>query len=231
MVEVWSSQHRKWVAMDAELNHYFERSHVPLNMVELLEEYHADKHSRVQLVEGKQLPGAECPSLPHLKRNRLTLADTLPWFAEHITIADMRNDWMTNHYFKGHPARSESSALVYVNPWLADPVRFQNRMRPHTTSKDDFYWTLNQAEIWARPTLSNAIRLAFRTVTPNFEYYEVVVDGGVPIRSEVPEYAWGLHEGTNTLSVRSVNQFGIRGIESHIKLSVTTNSAAHRPKS
>lgn len=221
-VEVWSNLHRKWVTMDAELNHHFERAGVPLSTLDLLEASHGSSPSQVELVRGVSQPGTENPTMAHLKLERLTVPDTLWWFDDHIALVDLRNDWMTNHYFRGHPARSERCSLIYLNPWRAEPPQLKHRLRPQTNSKDDFNWTLNQVEILMRPDLGDALHLAFRTVTPNFDYYELTVDGGPPTRSSDPVHTWLLHQGTNTLSVRSVNKFGVRGIESFMKLLVVS---------
>lgn len=219
-VEVWSNQHRKWVMMDTEYNHHFEKAGVPLNSADLMEAKNGDEPSQVRLVRGPQLPGAENPSMPHLRREQLTAADTLQWFNHHLHLLDRRNDWMTNHYFRGHPARSEEACLVYLNPWVPAPVRFEHRLRPQTSRREDFYWTLNQAEIHMRPSPPGVLQLAFRTVTPNFAHYEITQDDGAIIRSPAPEFEWKLHDGSNKLCVRSVNQFGVRGAESIVDLSV-----------
>jgi hypothetical protein len=226
MVEVWSDQFRKWVAMDAELNHHFEKDGIPLNMVELLEENYAAKPTRVRIVRGQQSWGDENTTMVHLKLKELDPQDTIRWFDRHLDVAEMRNDWMTNHYFRGHPARSEANSLIYVNPHLERPIAFEKRLRPRTRRVDEFYWTLNQAEILARRRIDEVLDLAFDTVTPNFECFEILVDGRVRSRTGAPTFRWRLHEGENTLAVRTVNRFGVPGIESSLKL---TLSAAGGP--
>jgi hypothetical protein len=81
------------------------------------------------------------------------------------------------------------------------------------------YWTLNQTEIWVRESSSgDRLDLVLRTVTPNFDSFEIQIDGAKPIHSPAGAFAWTLHEGENALTVVSVNKFGVRGIPSTLKL-------------
>ena len=68
------------------------------------------------------------------------------------------------------------------------------------------------------------IELAFETVTPNFECYEITTDGGQPIRCAGKVFAWKLHEGVNELSVRTLNRFGVRAVESSVKFSFASGA-------
>jgi hypothetical protein len=135
-----------------------------------------------------------------------------------IAIADLRNDWWTNHYFRGHPARSDRNTLHLEDPRCPHLPDLNTALVQTTRREEDFNWTLNQTEIWAaRPAGADGLRLAFKTVTPNFEHFEIVTDGGrVVSRSLV--FAWQLHPGENTLTVRSVNKFGVGGIPSTARL-------------
>jgi hypothetical protein len=222
MVEVWSNQHRKWALMDAELNHHFEKDGAPLNMGELVEEASAGPPYRVRIVRGGQGPGGENPTMAHLGVKELDVGTTLGWFLDRpLDLVELRNDWLTNHYFPGHPARSERSSLVFLHPKNRAPLPFSSRLRQTTRSTDEAYWTLNQAAIRTAPRPGRALALAFDTVTPNFNWFEVVVDGGAPCQSAAPSFEWRLHEGMNTLVVRAVNHFGVRGAPSVVRLSLS----------
>jgi hypothetical protein len=49
-----------------------------------------------------------------------------------------------------------------------------------------------------------------KTLTPNFERYEVRIDrGGWEVSGD--GFIWEMHPGRNRLEVRTVNQFGVRG--------------------
>lgn len=219
-VEVWSNQFRKWVVLDAELNLHYEKDGIPLNMVELLEENYAEKPSRVEIIRGEQTSGDENTTMVFLKLEVLPVETALKWYNAPLDVVTLRNDWMSNHYFRGHPARSDLSSLIYLDPRVTETIPFSKRLRPVTARKEDAYWTLNQTEILARPLAGDEVDLGFRTVTPNFQCFEIAVDGGTPTRSPAPTFRWHLHQGVNTISVRTINQFGVAGTESSIRLSV-----------
>ena len=221
VVEVWSNQFVKWILMDAEFDHHFEKNGVPLNVVETLEESYAGGGG-VELVSGRRFPMPENPTMVHLKRDHLTANECIPWFNAPIEIADLRNDWLTNHYSPGHPRRSELNSLVYVDPRVDVPgaAAFRNRMRPVADNKSELYWTLNQAELHVRGWLEDDLDLEVATVTPNFQCFEVVIDGGERSRLESSQFRWRIHDGSNTLTIRPVNRFGVVGMESRVALSI-----------
>ena len=219
MVEVWSNQFRKWILFDAELDQHLERDGVPMNMIELAREYAsagpASPHVRV--VKGARLIGEENPTWVHLRREVMTPPMVLPWFSGAVVLVDRRNDWMTNWYFPGHPARAEANSLIFC---LSDQrcLAFENRLRPVTTRESDFNWSLNETEIWAKdPSAHQALALGFRTVTPNFDHFEIVQDHSLTVTSSAT-FAWRLHDGINSLRITSVNALGVRGIPSAVRV-------------
>jgi lipopolysaccharide/colanic/teichoic acid biosynthesis glycosyltransferase len=224
LVEVWSNDYRKWVLMDPEYNHYFDRDGIPLNFLELLEDNHSKGPSRVLLVRGEQWSGDESTTIVPHGISELTADIVVPWFDRRVYFY-LRNDWMTNHYFPGHPRRSEASGVAFVHP-DARPSRMTSEklMQRTTTDRNDVYWTLNQSEIQVRPISDDLLHLAFNTVTPNFECFELVIDGGASIRSELKTFQWRIHPGENSLSVRTLNRFGIRGIQSAVRLNYSPQS-------
>jgi hypothetical protein len=128
----------------------------------------------------------------------------------------MRNDWMTNSYFRGHPKRSDHASLFWVDNRM--PPVFN--LRPKTGIGSDFYWTLNQTEIWAKTgtPAGRAIPMAFKTYTPSFAHYEIIIDGLEKAVTTDPLYFWRLHEGDNKFQIRSVNKFGIYGLPSSLDI-------------
>jgi hypothetical protein len=220
VAEVWSNQHCKWVAMDVELNHHFEKDGVPLSLMDLHDEIFAPRPSRARLVRGEQSSGDVSTSLVHLGVWELS-ADTVIGWHHLITITDMRNDWLTNHYFPAHPARSDPSTLIYQDPRSENPELRLMPLRQRTRRKDDLGWTLNQTEVLVRVGSDAAtVRLAFDTVTPNFDFFELTTDGDHKLRTSQGTHDWKLHTGLNTLTVRTVNKFGVPGIPSRVELLV-----------
>ena len=126
-----------------------------------------------------------------------------------------------NHYFQGHPKRSDQSSLVWVDKKLKPVFSF----KPSTSDIDNFYWTLNQTEIFVRKesNLQDEIPLAFKTFTPNFKHFEILIDDSEKTISTDSVFNWKLHRGKNKLFATSVNKFGIHGIPSYIKVFVGTD--------
>jgi hypothetical protein len=219
MTEVWSNQYKKWVSMDAELNWHYEKDGIPLNMMEMRDEYFSSRPSRVRIVRGSQSAGDENTTMVHLKVKELSVETMLRHHLLDLSIVDMRNDWLTNHYFAGHPRLSDANNLTLEDPRVEPEKNIWKLHCPRTTNRDDMYWTLNLTEIWIRESSSaNQLDLVLRTVTPNFDSFEIRIDDAKPIHSPSGSFAWPLHEGENSLSVVTVNKFGVRGIPSALKL-------------
>ena len=128
----------------------------------------------------------------------------------------MRNDWMTNHYFRGHPARSDRATIFWRDERQPSVFHF----KPETNRIEDFYWTLNQTEIWvdSENEADGKIPLTFNTFTPNFRNFEILINGAKKIETAEPHFEWQPQPGLNSLKVRSVNQYGVPGIESWIEI-------------
>ena len=60
--------------------------------------------------------------------------------------------------------------------------------------------------------------LGFPDGDANFDHFEVTIDGQRSTRVAGETFEWALRSGTNTLSVASVNKFGVKGITSTIGL-------------
>jgi hypothetical protein len=54
------------------------------------------------------------------------------------------------------------------------------------------------------------VRIVLKTLTPNFERYEVQIDGGGWNVSD-GTFMWTMHDGQNRVEARTVNKFGIIG--------------------
>ena len=54
------------------------------------------------------------------------------------------------------------------------------------------------------------IKVALKTLTPNFNRYEVRIDGGGWKPSD-DTFIWNIHGGQNRLQARTLNKFGVTG--------------------
>ena len=126
---------------------------------------------------------------------------------------------MTNHYFPGHPRRSESNSLVLAEG--PEQTVYEHRRRPRTDSVEQFNWTLNQVELLIKPPTDRRVDVLLETVTPNFDHFEIVVNG-VPITHRSSTFRWELQEGANTIAVRPVNRWNVKGIPTRATVVLST---------
>jgi hypothetical protein len=206
-VEVWSNQYHKWISMDPDLNLHYELNGIPQNMLEVHNARYQST-SKIEVLQGIVEPGFQPEE---------TVENMLEYH-KYIKIADLRNDWLSNEYFLGHPARSDLATLFWEDEREAEAWRIS----PETSNSDDMYWTLNQAEIHVQPekTGQNTLGLVFRTVTPNFSHFIIRVTGK-SFNEKSSTFAWQLQEGRNELVVYPLNSLGVKGISSRIKLYYT----------
>jgi hypothetical protein len=219
MVEVWSNQFRKWIVMDPDQNILYEKNGIPLNMLEI----HDDRSkslSEVKILQGIHTAGDFDPAkqinVQHMIR-----------YHSYLQIIDMRNDWLTNHYFSGHPLRSDHASLFWVDKEMPPVFTLQ----PKTSNIDDFYWTLDQTEIRARKDTKGigSLSVMFKTFTPNFKHFEVRIDNAKMKTLNTPFLKWDLHLGKNRLAVRSVNQLGVSGVDSWVEVELDAPGIKTKP--
>jgi hypothetical protein len=202
--EVWSNQYGKWVSMDPDLNLHYTKNDIPLNMMEV----HLLRYMREPGLVVHQIivePGVQ----------PLESAKDMLNYHKYIRLADLRNDWLTNTYFKGHPKRSDLSTLFFEDK---REERFWS-LYPRTENPADMYWTLNQAEIYVdeKKYESGKINFIIKSVTPNFSHF-VIVNNKKSIKWNSSFYTWLLNDGINRLTVKPVNTFGVEGVESWVEL-------------
>ena len=136
------------------------------------------------------------------------------------------------------PARMQRYRRFSVIPnadWLDSKPQFARGLRlafdPEGESDDpralespaDAYFPINQASLTVLPDGDN-IKVALRTLTPNFKTYQVRVDGAA--WADNPDaFYWKLHDGINTLEAKSVNKFDLDGPVSKVSLAVAPPGA------
>lgn len=213
MSEVWSNDFQKWVLMDAELNYHVVREDVPLSLTEIA----FATPDEIELVRGTQTSD-ENPFQVHLKIDVISPEGLINMIRGNlIDIVDLRNDWMTNHYFRGHPSRSDQNSLTLITPFNETSLIIDRHLRPTTIDKERFHWTLNQAEIYFKHHNQNEVKLFVRTVTPNFKHFKVT-HNGIDSYQESNEFIVKLNEGSNKIAVQPVNRFDVPGISSSLNL-------------
>jgi hypothetical protein len=208
VAEVWSNYYNKWIMIDPDFNVWYIRGGTPLNVLEIHNTLISGANDGVIIVKGKNRPISELESrVPNL----------LKYYA-YFEI-DMRNDWLTNHYFPGHPSRSDKATLFWKDVRLPPVLNFKTDV----SKPDELYWDLNRSHLtFNRELLSREdITVYLQTITPNFSHFEVTIDGVSTLTVKSNKFIWKLHVGANSVEVKSVNAFGQKGIPSNIDINIS----------
>src|SRR5262249_20047410 len=94
-------------------------------------------------------------------------------------------------------------------------------LKPETTDEADLYWPLNHVEVRLQTEpgrMTRELGLVLKTITPNFDRFEVSIDQSSPFSYRSSYLNWSLKPGINRLDVRSVNQLGVKGPVSSLEL-------------
>src|SRR5262249_16048808 len=102
VAEVWVDDLNKWVIFDTDFNLYYtDKSGSPLNALELHRALIRGKSADITVIKGAYRP--ERFDIEDINVQPLLLP-----FYRYFYI-DMRNDWLVNAYFPGHPRKSDHS--------------------------------------------------------------------------------------------------------------------------
>ncbi len=230
VVEVWSNQFDKWVFLDATRDYYIydPETGIPMSLVEI--------NARL----GELLPRPatwDNPIRSQLPADSLAFAARLAYREgdNAYSIADvsqgphllmlkgqlhvsLRNDFASRH--TPLPWRISSNwggNLLYG--FYSDAFPPKREYALQTNRPQDFSPALNRAELTLSETDNPAIlRVDADTYTPCFETFVVTIDNGGAYPVEGASFEWPLHEGMNTLRVRTRNTAGVPGVESVAKV-------------
>ena len=205
VAEVWSNFYKKWICIDIDFNIWYSKDGMPLSVLEVHDAFIGQTGS-VSVVKGAKRPQPDLesriPSLPHYYR---------------YFYLDMRNDWLSNSYFPGHPARSDKATLFWVDKRLSPTLN----LKIGVSDPAEFYWDLNRTTIAFKNShnLKKEVELFLSTVTPNFSHFELSANGEKKM-SASSTFFWPLRPGVNEISVRSVNSSGIKGVETRLTVAI-----------
>jgi len=212
VVEVWVDELRKWVVFDTDFNlYYVNQFGVALNALELHDALVTRRVEGIQAVKGAYRP----------ERFDIEAASAQPLLLPYYRnfCIEMRNDWLSNTYFPGHPKRSDKNSLCW---WSGQGAWFD--LRPVARDRSDLYWPLNDVDIrLALDTSREAptdLFVYLRTITPNFDRFEIKENNTAFVHNS-SLLRWQLRSGKNTLAARSVNAAGIKGSPSLITVEWT----------
>ncbi len=204
VTEIWSNQHRKWVMLDPTSNLYVEKEGVPLSAYEIRHEWFYRGGTDLVFVVGKE-------------RKRYRKAD-LPVVLKHFDdFGDLafHPDEPDKYGFIGYIPNTDLmdsgpdyGRMFIVKDQLCDGTQWHTRTLPANPSTDP-YFPIDQATL-SISTDDGNIRVSLKTLTPNFERFEVQFDGAEWNPSD-KAFTWNLHDGRNRLEARTLNKSGITG--------------------
>ncbi|MDE2889131.1 MAG: hypothetical protein OXR72_13050 [Gemmatimonadota bacterium] len=221
IAEVWSNDYCKWVHLDATRDFYWydPKTRVPLDTLE------------VHQVLANRLEDVERWDRPYLFRQDLdALVRDLP-----IAIREGSHEFSTKQgahflfrsfcHFRmiprsnvfSHPRPLPVSQGTevwawdgYLN-WADDRVPPLRHFTRHTNRRSDFYPSMNRTRYTAVGNENGTmLRVNLETQTPCFSGYlsSLDFDEWKPCQER---FDWQLHDGLNTMRVRSINSAGVKG--------------------
>jgi hypothetical protein len=210
--EIWSNQYRKWVMLDPTANMYLVKDGIPLNAVEIRTEWFYHDGKDLRLVIGKERKEYKKADLPIFLGRFANFGD--------LTVAE---DELSKYGFIGYvtntnlmDARPGDGDIGFiVKDKLCDGTRWHERRYPADPAVDP-YFPIDQAAM-SLSVEDGKIKVALRTVTPNFKEFRIRFDGG-SWKSSGPQFFWMLRPGLNRIDVKAVNQFGVEGPVSALDL-------------
>jgi hypothetical protein len=204
VTEMWSNQHRKWVMFDPTSKMVLETNGVPLNAWEIRQEWFYRGGTNLVFVVGKERKRYRKSDLPIVLGyfsgfGELTVDPDEPdkyGFIGYIPNTDLMN------------AGYDYAKMFITKDALCDGTKWHVRTLPANPAADS-YFPMGQAALSLRAE-GGSIRVALKTLTPNFKRYEVRVDGG-EWKTTGEDFIWPVHMDSNRLEARTVNQFGVTG--------------------
>lgn len=217
IVEIWSNELEKWVALDPDVNCYYRRYGVPLSALEIREAWLYGGEDEVELVQDE--PTFVVPSggpVVDLLRDEAPYRD---WSDEAIRVMFER---FGRYRVMDYYARVNVAGFDYVDKRTLPTFihHFAPATARPTSNPDDLYWSLNMVRLAAKPSWGESgsrLSITLEHCTPWFDHYEARIDGGAWSSVEA-SFDWPMHEGANRLEVRTVNTRGRAGVVSWIEV-------------
>lgn len=212
--EIWSNQFRKWVMLDPTVNLYLEKAGVPLNANEIRQEWFYNDGKDLVFVIGKERKRFRKSDLPiFLKR--------FPGFGD-LTVSPEELDKYGFTAFIPNTnlmdAGPDYGRMFIIKDKLCDGTKWHVRTVPANPAVDP-YFPIGQAAL-SLTADGGGVRVNVQTMTPNFQEFQVQLDGG-GWKSGPAEFAWRLRPGGNRLEVKAVNRFGVSGPISTVEIEVS----------
>jgi hypothetical protein len=202
--EIWSNQHRKWVMFDPTFAMYVEKAGVPLNAYEVRQEWFLRDGADLVFVLDKQRRRYRKSDMPVLRGRYAGFGD-LTLDASALNVYAFIGYVPSTNLMDAGP---DYGGMFITQDALCGATKWHKRVVPADPATEP-YFPIGQAALTIVPG-TRALRVAVKTLTPNFANYLARTDGGEWERSG-DLFDWKLHGGVNRLEVKTVNRFGVEG--------------------
>ncbi len=202
--EVWSNQYRKWIMLDPTANMYIEKDGQPLNAYEIRTQWFYHEGKDLVFSIGKE-------------RKKYRKADLPIFLGKFAGFGDLTvpADELDKYGFTGYipntnlmDAGEDYGKMFIVKDKLCDGTQWHTRINPANPAVDP-YFPLGQAAMTFAAE-GDAIKVSFKTMTPNLKEYRLRIDGG-PWKAAQDTVTWRVKVGVNRLEAKTVNRFGVEG--------------------
>ncbi len=202
--EIWSNQFGKWIVLDPTSDLYIEKNGVPLNAIEIRQEWFYTDGKELDFVFGKDRKHYKKSDLP-IKLKHFDGFGDLSFEPDELDKYGFTAFVPNTNLMDAGP---DYGKMFIVKDKLCDGTKWHERTVPANPLSDP-YFPLDQAALKLAPE-GSSIHIAIKTMTPNLKGIEVQVDGGGWKPSDA-DFRWSVHPGTNRLEARTVNLFGVAG--------------------
>ena len=214
VTEIWSNQHRKWVMLDPTSNMYLEKDGAPLNAYEIRQEWFYNNGTNLTFVVGKEQKRYKKSDLPIFLKHFAGFGDLAVYpdeldkygFTAYIPNTDLMDSGF------------DYARMFIVKDRLCDGTKWHVRTVPANPAVDP-YFPIGQAALGLFAE-DGKIKVALKTLTPNFKRFEIRLDGAGWKTSD-ETFVWNTHPGVNYLEARTINKFGVPGPISTAEIAVT----------
>lgn len=211
VAELWSNDHAKWFAIDADFNIVYESDGRPLSALDLVR-------------DGQRLRADGALQIRRIAKPKPSIPQTDPLRLYQYIHVDMRTDWCTRSLRRGSPAAGDLATW-----WTARPgFRSLLTSRQRIDQPGVFDWAVNRVHVdISRPRnaeLTRTLVVALHVYSPYFEAFEFRVDHGPWRRASVGRFAIQ-SVGVRVLEARVVTRGGWRGPVSAVSLATPTAPA------
>jgi hypothetical protein len=221
VVEYWSNTHKKWIYLDPSLDTYYKSTatDAPLSIIEMHKIYVNGQYTAIACVDAKYHYGVYTSYYNWRSQHGYTTTG-------HMKLTE-RNNFHSqplpvyNGFGRGFCGYSDLNMWHNWCDEFTPPYNGQQYscgatvVTCHSGRMRDFWYTINQASIKAKRNSEQTIVLEFGNSQPFFNHYEVSINNE-PAVIAVSPYIWVLQNGSNSLEVTPVNNYGEKGISSSL---------------